>query len=141
MASRHRVDSHSSSERSGTLSVCFHFLSLPPPPPPPLASHPPAPIHLISTPPSLFDSSVNREENTHFLVSHRRCSRQPRRFFQALARTRCFYRMQCVAQHHLVHIDLHTQPRRHEHIQIFIHMDVVHCTYSDSFELKSFSLI
>lgn len=80
MASRQQVDSHSSSEHSRTLSVCFHL--------PPITSHPPAPIHFISTPPSLFDYSVNREENTPFLVSRCCRSHQPRCFFWTLATTR-----------------------------------------------------
>ncbi len=150
MASRHWADSHSSSARSWTLSLCFHSLSLSlslsaAPHPPTHLSLPPAPIHLISTPPSLFDSAVNREQNTRFLVSRRRRSCQPRHFFRALAGTRCFYWMQRVAhtraQHKLVHMDLHTQAREQEHVQICAHMDVVHCAYSDSFKLKSFSLI
>ena len=45
------------------------------------------------------------------------------------------------AQLALAHIDLHTQAHKHEHIQIFMHTDVVECAHSDSFELKSLNLI
>lgn len=45
----------------------------------------------------------------------------------------------CTQRAHVV--SLHTRSHWRKHIQIFIRMDVVDCSYSNSFELKWFSLI
>lgn len=138
----HRVDS--------PFALCVFSLFSPSFSSPTPTSLPPAPIHLISTPPSLFDSSVNREENTHFLVSRRRRSPASLTAFPSISGNPLLSVDTCCTPHTHSHTQMHTslciystftKAHNHEHIQICIPMDVVHCTYSNSFGVKSFNLI